>query len=271
MNDESLRDTNEMPTRRLPKINQSARSDASQPAFSETPGEAVSLESQPLAHSQSIAPEPDWGAPFTTMPTPPPMPPVGPPADAEPSRGPALSKMTSRLGCGARLAILSALLLAGLALASNLILILALLRIQTAAIVGLDGAIAQVEQVCGPDAAPIIFPISQTIHFKGDIALPGGMNFPFKGNIPIRTTVRIAVPGLPGSPTIEVPINTVVPVDTQVPLPDGMRFPIDTVVPIRQDMPIDLCVEGGPARGFLEQTLQSLKGIRQNLLFVLNP
>jgi len=182
-------------------------------------------------------------------------------------RPPTPPQTIARLGCGARLAILSALLLSGLALASSLLLIFGLLRVRNATIAGLDDAIAQMEGMCSPNSTSIIFPISQTIHFKGDIALPGGIEFPFKGNIPIRTTVRITVSGLPGSPTLEVPINTVVPVDTQVPLPDGMRFPIDTVVPIRQDFPIDLCMEGGPGRSFLEQALQSLKDARQSLIF----
>lgn len=264
MKEENLRDKNEVPTRRLPRVGQSVEDDAPAPVFMETPETGAAPESQPpTAQFQPASSEPDWGA----HPTPMPRSPVGIPANAEPVSSPAPRQPTSRLGCGARLAIISALLLAGLALASSLLLILGLLRIQAAAIAGLDGAIAQMEGVCGPNAAPIIFPISQTIHFKGDIALPGGMNFPFKGNIPIRTTVRITVSGLPGSPTLEVPINTVVPVDTQVPLPDGMRFPIDTMIPVRQDLPIDLCVEGGPARGFLEQTLQSLKGVRQSLQF----
>lgn len=264
MNDNNPRNTTEIPTRRLPRIGRPAEDDEPQPVPAETPGMGAAPESQPsTSQLRPTADEPDWGAHLMPIPAPP----AKVQADAEPVGSPMPPQMTARLGCGARLAIVSALLLSGLALASSLLLILGLLRIQRAAVAGLDDAIVQMEGVCGPNSAPIIFPISQTIHFKGDVALPGGMNFPFKGDIPIRTTVRIMVSGLPGSPTLEVPINTVVPVDAQVPLPDGMRFPIDTVVPIRQDFPIDLCVEGGPARGFLEQTLQSLKGVRQSLLF----
>ena len=264
MNDNKPHSTNEIPTRRLPRVGLPAEDDEPQSVPAETPEMRATSESQlSTSQVQPAAAEPDWDA----YPTPIPASAAKVQADAGPVGGPMPSQMTARLGCGARLAIVSALLLSGVALASSLLLILGLLRIQSAAIAGLDNAIALMEGVCGPNSAPIIFPISQTIHFKGDIALPGGMNFPFKGNIPIRTIVRIMVSGLPGSPTLEVPINTVVPVDTQVPLPDGMRFPIDTVVPIRQDFPIDLCVEGGPARSFLEQTIQSLKGVRQNLLF----
>jgi hypothetical protein len=271
MNDENLHAINEAPTHRLPKISQPAADEEGSSPLETMKTETTAESQPPTTPLQSSAATPNWRTPLPATPTPIPTWLVNSQTATEADGGIAPSKTRSRLGCGARLAILVALLLAGLALASNLILVLALLRIQTAAIVGLDSAIAQAEQVCGPGAAPIIFPISQTIHFKGDITLPDGMNFPFKGNIPIRTTVRITISGLPGSPTIEAPINTVVPVDTQVPLPDGMRFPIDTVVPIRQDLPIDLCVEGGPVRGFLEQTLQSLKEIRQNLLLVPSP
>lgn len=261
MNDNRSHGTDEIPTTRLPRVGQPAEDDEPQPIPPEPSEREAALESQPPTDQrQAAVREPNWGAHSTPMP----RPTFSSQTDVRPLAPP---PTTTRLGCGARLAILSALFLSGLALASSVLLILGLLRVQRVAIAGLDDAIAQMEGVCGPNSTPIIFPISQTIHFTGDIALPGGMEFPFKGNIPIKTTVRITVSGLPGSPTLEAPINTVVPVDTQVPLPDGMRFPIDTVVPIRQDFPIDLCLEGGPGRSFVEQALQTLKDIRQSLVF----
>jgi hypothetical protein len=166
---------------------------------------------------------------------------------------------------GARLALLAALILAGLALASNLLLIVRLWRVQDMAAAGLERTIGQLEGFCGNGTVPITFPISQTIHFKSDIALPENMVFPFKGNIPIRTTVRITIPGLPGAPTVEVPINTVVPVDTQVALPGGIRVPIDTTVPIRQDFTVDLCTAGSGTREFVHQLLEELKTVRSSI------
>lgn len=181
----------------------------------------------------------------------PPVPPVGSGA--------------TRLSRGARLALLAALILAGLALASNLLLIARLWRVQDMAAAGLERAVGQLEGFCRDGAMPITFPISQTINFKGDIALPENMVFPFKGNIPIRTTVRIAIPGLPGAPTVEVPINTVVPVDTQVALPGGIRVPIDTAVPIRQDFTVDLCTAGSSTGEFVRQLVEELNAVRSSI------
>ena len=172
----------------------------------------------------------------------------------------------ARVPLGWRLGLVVALLLATLALAGNLALILALLRVQAMAVEGVDGAIAQLEGVCGPQASPLIFPISQTFHFKGEVPVPA-MVVPFKGDIPFNTTVRVPIPGLPNARPIEVPVNTVVPVDTQVPVPGGMKIPIDTSVPISQEMPIDLCTPGSPVTGILAQAIRQLQDIRTEISF----
>jgi hypothetical protein len=97
--------------------------------------------------------------------------------------------------------------------------------------------------------------------------LPEGLVFPFKGTIPINTVVRLTIPGLPGSPTVELPIRTEVPVDTRVPVPGGLTIPIDTSIPINQEIPLDLCAPGSPAKGFLEETISDLKTLRSSFSF----
>ena len=127
----------------------------------------------------------------------------------------------------------------------------------------LDGAIEQLDAVCGPNAQPVTFTFSQTIRFKGDIALPEGMVIPFKGAFPVNTVVRLTVPGLPGAPEVEVPINTSIPIDTEAPIPGGLTIPVDTEVPVRQDFPVELC--GEATGGLLREMLADLRSLRQQL------
>jgi hypothetical protein len=172
-----------------------------------------------------------------------------------------------RLGPGTKLAIGASLVCSLLALAFSGAMLFAALLARNAAVAGLDNAIGQIEGLCGPNPAPIVFPFSQTIRFKGNVALPDKMVIPFKGVIPIQTVVRISIAGLPGSPTVEVPINTTVPVDTQVPIPAGIAIPIDTSIPVNQQIPIDLCAQGGPARELLARAADELKALRKAMMF----
>lgn len=143
-------------------------------------------------------------------------------------------------GQGAGLAV-AALICALLALAAVGALTWRLTLVGRGASSMLDNAISQLESVCSTDAQPFTFVFSETVRFKGEVPLPEGITIPFKGSIPINTVVRIQVSGFPGSPVLEVPINTTVPVDTRVPVPGGIVIPIDTAVPIRQEIPVNLC------------------------------
>jgi hypothetical protein len=172
-----------------------------------------------------------------------------------------------RLGQGARAGITAALVMSFLALLISALMLAGTWRARNAAAAGLDDVIAQLDAVCGASAQPIVFPISQTIHFKSDIALPGNLVIPFKGNIPINTIVRITVAGLPGSPTLEVPINTTVPVDTRVPIPRGISIPVNLDVPINQRIPVDLCADEGSAKAMLERTIRNVETLRASLSF----
>jgi len=173
----------------------------------------------------------------------------------------------AQLGCGARLAVAAALAMSLLALVVSSLLVVRLARAGSATVSILDRTISQLEGLCGPSSKPVIFPFSQTIHFQGNFALPEGLVIPFKGTIPIDTVVRLTINGLPGSPTIEIPIKTSVPVDTRVPVPGGISIPIDTRIPINQEIPLDLCGSGGPAKTFLEGAIADLRALRSSLSF----
>jgi hypothetical protein len=173
----------------------------------------------------------------------------------------------AQLGCGARLALAAALAMAMLALVVSSLLLVSLWRAGRTSGPVLDRTIGQLEGLCGSGSQPIVFPFSQTIRFQGDFALPEGMVFPFKGTIPINTVVRLTISGLPGSPTVELPIQTEVPVDTKVPVPGGLSIPIDTSIPINQEIPLDLCGPGSPTKSLLEGTIKDLKALRSSLSF----
>jgi hypothetical protein len=172
-----------------------------------------------------------------------------------------------RLGCWAKTGIIAALVISLLALAVSSLLLVSFWHVRSTTAAVLDASIGQLEGLCGPNAQPVVFPFSQNIRFQGDFALPEGIVIPFKGSIPINTVVRLVIPGLPGSPTVEIPVQTSVPMDTKVPLPGGITIPIDTNIPVNQEIPLDLCQPGGSASGFLEQTITELGTLRGSLNF----
>jgi hypothetical protein len=215
-------------------------------------------------HAAAAPPESgDWGA----QPAPSAGSPGGEPIPTPTSLPPLASTPVGGLGCTARAAIAAALVLSLLALLISSFLLIRLARAGSTSAAILDRTISQLEGVCGSSGEPIIFPFSQTIRFQGDFALPEGLVIPFKGTIPINTVVRITIKGLPGSPTVEIPINTTVPVDTRVPVPGGISIPIDTSIPINQQIPVDICGPGGPAKQLLEETISDLKELRSELSF----
>jgi hypothetical protein len=212
-------------------------------------------------HKAAAPPDSDWGQ------VTPDQPPAGEPIPTPTFLPPVGQPVRTGLGCGAQGAIAVALAMSLLALLISSLLLVRLARAGSTTTAILDRTISQLEGLCGPSSRPVIFPFSQTIHFQGDFALPEGLVIPFKGTIPIDTVVRIKINGLPGSPTIEIPIKTSVPVDTRVPVPGGISIPIDTRIPINQEIPLDLCGPGGPAKQFLEGTIRDLKELRSGLRF----
>jgi hypothetical protein len=211
-------------------------------------------EAQAIGEGQAPAATPPPVLDRDQIPTPRSLPPIERPVQAQ-------------AGCGTRLALAAGLAMSLLALLLSSMLLVRLWRVGRTAGPMLDHTIVQLERLCGQGSEPIVFPFSQTIHFQGDFTLPEGLVFPFKGTIPINTVVRLTIPGLPGSPTVELPIRTEVPVDTRVPVPGGLSIPIDTEVPINQEIPLDLCATGSPAKVFLEKTISDLKALRSSFRF----
>jgi hypothetical protein len=209
--------------------------------------DAASDEAAPVQLSANL---PAWAQ----IPTPTFLPPIRRPEPA-------------RLCCGARVAVAAALATSILALAITSLLLVGMARVGSATAAILDDSISQLEGLCGPDSKPVIYPFSQTIHFQGDFALPEGLVIPFQGTIPVNTVIRLTISGLPGSPTVEIPIQAKVPVDTKVPVPGGISIPIDTRIPVNQEIPLDLCGAGSPVKQFLEGTISNLKALRDSLRF----
>jgi hypothetical protein len=172
-----------------------------------------------------------------------------------------------RLGRAARLGIAAALIMSCLALLISALILVEAWRVRNAAAAGLDDVIAQLDTVCGASAQPMVFPISQTIHFESEIALPNNLMIPFKGNIPINTALQVNVPGLPGTPLLKIPINTTVRVDTRVPIPEGISIPVALDVPIDQRIPVDLCAGESPTKALLERTIRNIRTARASLNF----
>jgi hypothetical protein len=173
----------------------------------------------------------------------------------------------ARLGRAARIGIAASVVMSCLALLISVLVLAEALHVRNAAAAGLDDALAQLDAVCGASAQPIVFPISQTVHFESDIVLPDNLIIPFKGNIPINTAIQVNIPGLPGAPLLRIPINTTVPVDSRVPVPGGISIPVALDVPINQRIPLDLCSGESPTRAILERAIRNARAARASLDF----
>ena len=195
---------------------------------------------------------------------------------------------STRLSSGARLALTAAILLALAACTISSVLLIELLRTRARASAGMDYVLAQLEATCAPGAPPLMFPMTQTIPFKGEVLLteklvipfkdnikiPQGLTVPFQGNVPINTKVR--VPLFQHGPTVDVPINTIVRVETQITLPAPILIPVDTHVSlpaglaismaadmaINQNFPIDVCRPDSPVKPAIETAIQQLREAR---------
>ena len=199
-----------------------------------------------------------------------------------------LPPASTRLSSGARLALTAAILLALAACIMSSVLLIELLRTRAQATTVMDHVLAQLEATCAPGTPPLMFPMTQTIPFKGEVLLteklvipfkdtikiPKGLTIPFQGNVPINTTVR--VPLFQHGPTVDVPLNTVVRVETQITLPAAILIPVDTHVAlpaglaismatdmaINQNFPIDVCRPDSPVKPAIETAIQQLREAR---------
>jgi len=91
-----------------------------------------------------------------------------------------LPPASTRLSSGARLALTAAIFLALAACTMSSVLLIELLRTRARASAGMDYVLAQLEATCAPGAPPLMFPMTQTIPFKGEVLLTEKLVIPFK-------------------------------------------------------------------------------------------
>lgn len=153
--------------------------------------------------------------------------------------------------------------LALVSLAVNVVLVTRLLAIRTAVAGALDDASRSLDSL-GGQGLEFEFPISQTVPFEGDVPFKQEIAFPFKGNIPIDTTISVPVElGLLGRQVINVPVKTSVPVDITVPVRVDQTFHVKTQVPVRMNVPIRVGANDPPLKDFVAQARQWLERIRR--------
>jgi len=211
-----------------------------------------------------IPPQPGGGPPtppVREIPTPPSLVP-----ERHATTPPSLSSAQMRLERSMRvlwIAMAAVATLALVSLAVNVILVTRLLAIRTAVAGALDDASRSLDNLAGQDLR-FEFPISQTVPFEGDIPFKQEFGFPFKGNIPIDTTISVPLDmGLLGQQVVNVPVKTTVPVDITVPVRVDETFHIKTQVPVRMNVPIRVGANDPPLKDWIAQARQWLARIRR--------
>lgn len=179
---------------------------------------------------------------------------------------PSLSAAHMRLERSVRLLWMVMAAVATLALVSlavNVILVTRLLAIRTAVAGALDDASRSLDDLAG-QGFKFDFPISQTVPFEGDVPFKQEFAFPFKGNIPIDTTISVPLDmGLLGRQVINVPVKTAVPVDITVPVRVDETFHVKTQVQVKMNVPIRIGANDPPLKDWIAQARQWLERIRR--------
>ena len=235
-----------------------SRTPAQMPAASESPTETSSPAETGSPTTEPVRPTAPLISP---QPTPVPLP------AAQVSTPPSLSSAQMRLERSVRVLWMVMAAVATLALVSlavNVVLVTRLLAVRNAAATALDDASRSLNNLSG-QGLEFEFPISQTVNFEGDVPFKQEIAFPFKGNIPIDTTISMPVDlGLLGRQVINVPVKTTVPVDIVVPVRVDQTFHVKTEVPVRMRVPIRIGPNDPPLKDFIAQARQWLERIRRN-------
>jgi hypothetical protein len=219
------------------------------PAATETPA-PIGEVTQPTA--QAISPQP-------------PPPALTPPRQV--ITPPSLSSAQMRLERSVRvlwmmMAAVTTLALVSLAL--NVLLITRLMAARNEVAAMLDEAARSLDNLSGVGLS-FDFPVSQTVNFEGDVPFKQDIAFPFKGNIPIDTTISVPVDmGLLGKQVINVPVKTTVPVDITIPVHVEQTFHVKTQVPVKMNVPIRIGPNDPPLKDLITQARQWLGRIRRS-------
>lgn len=217
------------------------------------------------------APRAPTETPAATAPmAPPPMTPAPTPSSLAPVRQvitpPSLSATQMGLTRSVRalwVMMAAVALVALVSLALNVILVTRLMAVRNQVGGILDEATRSLDNFSGVGLS-FDFPVSQTVNFEGDVPFKQDIAFPFKGNIPIDTTINVPVDlGLLGSQVIAVPVKTTVPVDITIPVHVEQTFHVQTQVPVRMNVPIRIGPNEPPLRDFIAQAREWLARIRR--------
>lgn len=171
-----------------------------------------------------------------------------------------------RLGC-LRFLVGLCLVITLASLVLNVVIIYAFLNVQRKAVEGVDQAVSALDNL-GGEGFHYDYRFERTIPVSASIPIKQDMIFPFNGNFPINTTVRVPIDaGVLGTIVIDVPINTSIHVDTQVPVHIDQNFDISTTFPISMSIPIDVKADDpaiqdlvGKLRAWLLELRQELQG-----------
>lgn len=103
-------------------------------------------------------------------------------------------------------------------------------------------------------------PVDQSIPFKQDII------FPFKGDVPINTTVRVPIEaGALGTFVIDVPIDTTVYVSTTVPVSIDQSFDVQAEIPVDMMIPIEIQFDDPELSGLVDNARAWLMSLRDTI------
>lgn len=212
-----------------------------------------------MSDNETVRPDKDDTQPIATVP--------GSSTLPAPAGQVAAPPTTKGLERSVRVLWIVTFLVAILALASlavNVVLVTRLLAIRDEASAVLLDASRSLDNLAWQGLA-FEFPISQTVNFEGDVPFKQDIDFPFKGNIPINTTVSLPIDlGPLGTQTIQVPVNTTVPINVTVPVRVDQTVHIKTQLPVRMNVPIRIGPNDQPLKDLIAQTRQWLDRFRKH-------
>lgn len=148
-------------------------------------------------------------------------------------------------------------------LALNGFLIYNLMNARKMAAEGLDAAIEALDNF-GGDGFHYEYRFENDVPFSGNIPFKQDLVFPFKGEVPINTTVKVPInAGALGAFVVEVPIDTSIYVNTSVPIHVDQTIHVSTTLPVSLTIPIDVRPDDPAIRDLLNSIRAWLVQLRE--------
>ena len=158
-----------------------------------------------------------------------------------------------------------ALVLSVASLALNAYMIYAFMSVRQTAVEMLDSAILGLEGLV-EEGLYYEYQFEQSFPIAAEVPIQEEMIFPFEGNFPINTTVKVPIDaGVLGTFNLDVPINTSVYVETEVPIEIDETFEVSTTIPVSMTIPIELDPDDPAIQGFVDRVRQWLLDLRRSL------